>query len=275
VADESRVPSGIDVNTPNVARMWDFQLGGKDNFAADRAAAENVNEAMRRVNAPDGRVVAKENRAFLQRAVRYLAGEAQIKQFLDIGAGLPTQGNVHQAAHEVAPDARVVYVDYDPVVVVHGQALLTGTDKTTVMLADLRQPEKILDDPELRRILDLGQPVALLLVAVLHLLTDDDDPIGIVTQLRDTLTPGSYLVVTHATRQTHPNAANALADQFKRLRVTTPIVPRSREEILRFFDGFELVEPGLVFPKLWHAEAPTTQADAGSAWMFAGVGRKL
>jgi hypothetical protein len=274
VANQSEVPIGIDVNTPNVARMWDYQLGGKDNFAADREAAEMVNEAMRRVNSPDGRAVARENRAFLQRAVRFLAGEAQIGQFIDIGAGLPTQGNVHQAAHEVAPQARVVYADYDPVVVVHGQALLTGTDKTTVIHADLRQPDKILNDPELRRMIDLGQPVAILLIAVLHLLTDDDDPVGVVTQLRDAMAPGSYLVVTHATRQTRPAAATALSDEFKRLRVTTPIVPRSREEIERFFDGFDLVEPGLVFPALWHPDTAPAQGDAGAEWMFAGVGRK-
>jgi hypothetical protein len=252
--------------------MWDYQLGGKDNFAADRAAAEAVNQAMAEANVPDGRAVASENRAFLRRAVRYLAGSAGIRQFLDLGAGLPTQGNVHEIAHETAPDARVVYVDYDPVVVAHGRALLAGTNKTAAVRADLRVPHEMLSQPELTDLLDLGQPVAVLLVATLHLVTDHEDPAGIVAALHEAIAPGSHLVITHATRQRHEGAAAALAESFARLRVTTPIVPRGREEILRLFDGFILVEPGLVFPALWRPDTPTE--DTGAQWMFAGVGRK-
>jgi hypothetical protein len=265
---------GIDVNTPNVARVWDYQLGGKDNFAADRQAAEQINEAMRRANAPDGHVVAWENRRFLQRAVRYLAAEAGIRQFIDIGAGLPTQGNVHEVVHEVAPDARVVYVDYDPIVVVHGQALLTGSDQTSVVRGDLRQPREILQDAEVRSRLDFDQPIAVLLIAVLHLLTPDDDPNGVVAHIREALAPGSYLCLTHATRQTHQGAASTLTSEFQRLRVTTPILPRSKDEIMSFFDGFELLEPGLVFPARWRPEADEDEAATGAEWMFAGVGRK-
>ncbi len=274
MGNEHPAPVGIDVNTPNVARIWDYQLGGKDNFAADRAAADAVNKAMREANAPEGHVVARENRAFLQRAVRFLAKDAGLRQFLDIGAGLPTQGNVHEVAHQATSDARVVYVDYDPVVVVHGQALLTGSDKTNFIQGDLRKPDDILNHPELRNLIDLGQPVALLLIAVLHLIPDDGDPVGIVTRLRDALPVGSYLAITHATRQRRPGAADVLKKEFERLRVTTPIIPRTRDEIEQFFDGFELVEPGLVFPALWRPDAPAADQVPGAEWMFCGVGRK-
>jgi len=274
VGNDRPAPVGIDVTTPNVARMWDYQLGGKDNFAADRAAADAVNQAMREAKAPDGRVVARENRAFLQRAVRFLAADRQMRQFLDIGAGLPTQGNVDEVVHQVSPDARVVYVDYDPVVIVHGQALLAGADKTTFVQGDLREPDKILNHPDLQSFIDLGRPVVVLLVSVLHLIPDDADPFGVVTQLRDAMAPGSYLVITHATRQSRPGAADVLKNEFERLRVTTPIIPRSRDDIERFFDGFDLVEPGLVFPALWRPDESLATEAQGAEWMFAGVGRK-
>ncbi len=274
MGNDRPAPVGIDVTTPNVARMWDYQLGGKDNFAADRAAADAVNQAMREAKAPDGRVVARENRAFLQRAVRFLAADRQMRQFLDIGAGLPTQGNVDEVVHQVSPDARVVYVDYDPVVIVHGQALLAGADKTTFVQGDLREPDKILNHPDLQSFIDLGRPVVVLLVSVLHLIPDDADPFGVVTQLRDAMAPGSYLVITHATRQSRPGAADVLKNEFERLRVTTPIIPRSRDDIERFFDGFDLVEPGLVFPALWRPDESLATEAQGAEWMFAGVGRK-
>ena len=273
VVDERPAPSGLDVNTPNVARMWDYQLGGKDNFAVDRAAAEAVNKALSQAKAPDGHAVARENRNFIRRAVRFLAEEAGIRQFVDIGAGLPTQGNVHDVAHGAAPDARVVYVDYDPVVVVHGQALLTGTDKTAVVQADMREPEKLLAHCELQNLIDLDQPVAFLMVAVPHLLPDEQDPAGIVARLRDAMAPGSYLAITHTTRENWPDAAAVLGREFARLRVTTPMVPRDRAEILDLFDGFELVEPGLVYSSQWRPDSES-EPDSGANWMFAGVGRK-
>src|SRR6266545_8400416 len=170
VIHDNPAPTGVDTNTPNVARVWDYQLGGKDNFGADRAAADALNEACRRVGAPDGHVVARENRDFIDRAVRYLAGPAGIRQFIDIGAGLPTQGNVHQIAQQVNPDAAVAYVDYDPLVLVHGRALLADNAHTIVIHADAREPDDILTRPDLRALIDLDQPVAVLLVAVLHLL---------------------------------------------------------------------------------------------------------
>jgi SAM-dependent methyltransferase len=263
---------GIDVSVPNVARVWDYQLGGKDNFAVDRAAADALNEACRAVGAPDGTVVARENRDFIGRAVRYLAGPAGIGQFIDVGAGLPTQGNVHHIAQQVNPDARVVYVDYDPLVLVHGRALLADNANTTVITADLRQPDEILDNADLRTLIDLTEPVAVLLVAVLHLLPDDDKPAGIVAHLRDAVAPGSYLAVTHMTGDARPDLAAKVAAEFARLRITTPLIPRTRHQISQFFDRFDLVEPGLVFPTQW--DPRRRGDDPGAQWMYAGVGRK-
>jgi O-methyltransferase involved in polyketide biosynthesis len=273
VEDQRPVPAGIDVSTPNVARVWDYQLGGKDNYAADRAAAEAVNEALRRANAPTGQDAAQENRAFIRRVVRFFAEEAGIRQFVDIGAGLPTQGNVHEIAQRVTPDARVVYVDYDPVVVVHGRALLAGDDNVHIVQADMRQPEGILQHPELRSRIDLGQPVAVLLIAVLHLLTAEDNPAEMVARVIGALPPGSYLAITHATREEHAQAADVLAEEFARLRITTPILPRTRAEIAQFFTGLELVRPGLVFASDWRPDPAGTVGGRGAHWLLAGVGR--
>ncbi len=270
---DDQYTSGIDSSVPNVARVWDYQLGGKDNLAADRAAADALNAACQRVGAPDGRVVARENRDFIDRTVRYLAGPAGISQFIDIGAGLPTQGNVHQIAQQVNADAKVVYVDYDPMVLTHGRALLADNPNTIVITADLRRPDEILTDPELGALIDFTQPVAVLLVAVLHLLTDDENPARIVSHLRDALAPGSYLALTHFTGDVRPDLAAKVADEFVRLGVTTPLIPRTREQIAGFFDGFDLVAPGLVFPTDWDPQQPDAQ-NPGAQWMYAGVGCK-
>jgi S-adenosyl methyltransferase len=273
VEDQRAVPAGIDVNTPNVARVWDYQLGGKDNYAADRAAGDAVNEALRQANAPTGQDAARENRAFIRRVVRFLAEEAGIRQFIDIGAGLPTQGNVHEVAQQVSPDARVVYVDYDPVVLVHGRALLAGDENVNIIRADLRQPEEILQDPELRALIDLGQPVAVLMIAVLHLITAEENPADLINRVTAALPPGSYLAITHATREEHPEAADVLAEQFSRLRITTPIVPRTRREIEQFFAGLRLVEPGVVFASDWRPDRPRPAGSRDAHWLLAGVGR--
>jgi SAM-dependent methyltransferase len=275
VTDDHPTNGGIDTTIPNVARVWDYQLGGKDNFEVDRAAADALNEACRRVGAPDGRDVARENRAFTRRATRavgYLAGPAGIGQFVDIGSGLPTQGNVHQIAQEVNPDAKVVYVDYDPLVLAHGRALLAVNDNTTVITADLRRPDEILGNRDLGTLIDLSQPIAVLLVAVLHLLPDDENPAGIVAELRDASAPGSYLAITHVTSDARPELAAKVADEFARLRITTPLIPRTRHEIRALFNGFDLVEPGLVFPTRWNPDR--LGDDPGAQWMYAGVGRK-
>jgi len=260
--------------TPNPARIYDWLLGGKDHFPADRAAAEEILAAV-----PQAAEAARENRAFLGRAVRFLAGEAGIGQFLDIGTGLPTQANVHQVAQAVAPGARVVYVDNDPIVLVHARALLANnTTTTTAVQADLRDPDQLLGDPSVGKLLDFGQPLGLLLVAVLHFLTDHDDPAGIVARLRDGMAPGSFVVISHATADFHPEAAAARVTAVYE-RASAPLALRSRDQIARLFDGFELVSPGLVQPAAWRPDPDPDLDDnaggAGAGGFHAGVGRRL
>jgi SAM-dependent methyltransferase len=268
VANQRPAPTEIDATIPNGARIYDFMLGGKDNFASDQAAAEQMIEAN-----PAAPLTARANRAFLGRAVRYLARDEGIRQFLDLGTGLPTQHNVHQAAQQVTPDARVVYVDYDPVVVMHGRALLANDDTVTVIEGDLRQPEEILTDPGTRRLIDFDEPVAVLLVAILHFIGDDDDPAGIVARLRDAMAPGSYLVVSHTASES-PTAVMAAAQQGFRL-AGAPLTPRTRDQVRRFFDGYELVDPGVVEVSQWRPPAGEPATTAPSAWtIVGGVGRK-
>jgi len=258
-------PAGIDTTTANPARVYDALLGGKDHYPVDRAAADAILAA-----APQARQGARENRAFLQRAVRYLA-EAGIRQFLDIGTGLPTQGNVHEVARQVTPDARVVYVDHDPVVHVHASALLANNSPTTLaVLADLREPEAILDHPGVRRLLDFTRPGGVLLVAVLHFVRDAEDPAGIVVRLRDAMAPGSYLVLSHATGDFHPQAGAKVTEVYQ--RASAPLVLRPRAAIQRFFDGFDLVEPGLLQPAVWRPDPGTVSPSAGGS--YSGVGRR-
>jgi hypothetical protein len=237
----------FDTSVPNPARMYDYFLGGKDHFPADKAAADRLLAAV-----PQTRVGARENRAFLQRAVGFLAGEAGIRQFLDIGTGLPTQGNVHEIAQAVAPEARVVYVDNDPVVHAHANALLSG-DNTASLLEDLRDPDEILADPETHRLIDFGQPVGVLLVAVLHFIRDEEDPAGILARLKAVMAPGSYLVLSHATGDLYPREVGAEATKAYD-RASAPLVLRTRAEIERLLDGLELVEPGLVQLSHWRPD---------------------
>jgi hypothetical protein len=259
-------PAGIDTTTANPARVYDALLGGKDHYPVDRGAADAILAA-----APQARQGARENRAFLQRAVRYLAAEAGIDQFLDIGTGLPTQGNVHEVARQVAPDARVVYVDHDPVVHAHANALLANNSPTTLaVLADLREPEAILADSQVRRLLDFTRPVAVLLVAVLHFIRDAEDPAGIVARLRDAMAPGSHLVISHATGDFHPQAGAKVTEVYR--QASAPLVLRSRSQIGRFFRGFDLVEPGLVQPVAWRPDPGPVSPSAGG--FYSGVGRK-
>ncbi len=250
-------PQGVDVTTPNIARMYDFYLGGKDNFAADREAARKILAVF-----PDTPVAALANREFMQRAVRHLAADG-VSQFLDIGSGLPTQGSVH----EIATGARVTYVDYDPMVLTHSEALLGRAPGVTVIQADMRRPEELLRHPDLG--LDLSRPIAVLLVAVLHFVPDEARPYGIVGTLRDALAPGSFLALSHLTSEGVPEElVRAGRDAYK--NATAPIVPRSRADILRFFDGFELIEPGLAWMSDWRPDDPNTPQSHG----FAAVGRK-
>jgi SAM-dependent methyltransferase len=250
--------------------MYDYYLGGKDNFEADRAAAEKVLALF-----PGLREGVQANRRFLRRVVRFLAAEAGVTQFLDIGVGLPTQGAVHEIAQEVSPDARVVYVDYDPVVVAHGHALLEVDDLSIMVRADARRPEELLALPDLRAHLDFAQPIAIILFATLHFVPDEDDPAGIVAQLRDALAPGSYLAIAHIGTEFFPDK-KALARAVQVYQsASEQIHPRTREQILRFFDGWRLLEPGVVPKDDWHPEPTEAEAapDAPNI-QWGAVGRK-
>jgi hypothetical protein len=263
-------PEDIPLDKPNVARMYDFYLGGYHNFAIDRQAAEAVISAY-----PDFPVAMRANRAFLRRAVKFLAA-AGVSQFLDIGSGIPTVGNVHEVAQQVQPDARVVYVDSDPVAVAHSAAILGRTANVAALQADAGHVETILEHPVVKAMLDFRQPVAVLLLTVLHFVIDDDVAVRTVRALRDAVAPGSYLVVSHGTRE--HDAPPAVQAQVVRLygQTSNPARPRSAAQIARFFDGLTLVEPGLVFTPLWRpqdASEPLFPHPERSA-TYAGVARK-
>jgi SAM-dependent methyltransferase len=262
------VPPEVDTRRANVARVYDYWLGGSHNFLAD----QDVARAIAAVE-PNMRAIARANRAFLGRAVRFLAA-AGIRQFLDIGSGIPTESNVHEVAQQADPDARVVYVDIDPVAVAHSKAILGGNQNATVIQADLREPEQILAHEGTRRLIDVGRPVGLLLMVVVHFIADADDPWRIVATLRDALAPGSYLVLGHATHEGEPVVAHATEKVYNR-SVATDLHLRSRAEILRFFDGFQLVDPGLVYVPLWRADSPAdVPADPSRFQCLVGVGHK-
>lgn len=265
-------PTNIDVTKPNVARMYDFFLGGKNNFAADREAANKVIDA-----APQAPALARENRAFIGRAVRYLT-QAGIRQFIDIGSGLPTRENVHEVAQRAASDARVAYVDNDPVVLSHSRALLATDNQTLVIEADMRRPGDILDHRALREVIDLGQPVAVLFTSTLHLIADDEGPAEIVAHVRDRIAPGSYVVISHTTPETSAEEARQGAQVYARASSTTQTL-RDRDQILRFFDGFDLIPPGLVPLPDWRPDllpAPRQRRTDKPlpVWFLGGVGRK-
>jgi hypothetical protein len=253
---------GNDPARPAAARIYDYLLGGKDNYAVDRDAAERVLAV-----APDQRRLAQANRAFAIRAVGALA-EAGIRQFVDLGTGFPTSPSVHEAARRADPAARVVYVDYDPLVHVHNTALLAQDDQVVSVRADIRAPGTILEHPDVTRLIDFGQPVGVLCVAVLHLVPDAEDPAGIVARFRDQLCPGSYLALSQFASDSDPEAMAELRAVAAGTAVETYFRPR--DQILRFFDGFELVPPGLADVERWRQDgaAPTRLKIAGA------VGRK-
>ncbi|WP_345474981.1 SAM-dependent methyltransferase [Actinoallomurus oryzae] len=240
----------VDPETPNVARMYDYYLGGKDNFAADREAAERIMKIM-----PHAAEWVRANRGFLARAVRLLS-ESGIRQFIDIGTGLPTRESAHQVAGRMDAESRVVYVDIDPVVVSHGRALLATDERSTVIQADLRRPDDILSHPETRALIDFDRPVGLLLVAVLQFIPDDREVSDVLTRLRAALAPGSHLVISHITAD---EVAPAVAGEGREIYATTSlgsITPRSPSQVATFFDGLELLEPGLVGVEHWRAAEP-------------------
>ncbi|MEO5877419.1 MAG: SAM-dependent methyltransferase [Streptosporangiaceae bacterium] len=263
-----RAPENVDTTVPHPARMYDYYLGGKDNFAADRAAADAAIAAV-----PDMPFTAQGNRAFLGRAVRFLA-EAGIKQILDIGTGIPTAGNTHQVAQQIDPGIRVVYVDNDPMVLAHARALMAGEGRgrTSVLQADLREPGKILDHPDLNAIIDFTEPVAVNLIAILHFIKDAEDPVRLVRTLRERMAPGSFLTVSHCTLDFGDEASGeALRAIYS--RATAPLLPRTHAEISEYFEGFDLVEPGLVQVPLWRPGRVVSPEELARVHFYAGIGR--
>ncbi|GGX83516.1 SAM-dependent methyltransferase [Streptomyces fructofermentans] len=261
-------PRGIDISVPSVSRIYDYYLGGSHNFEVDREAARRAMEFM-----PGLPRIMQANRAFMRRAVRFAAEEG-VTQFLDIGSGIPTFGSVHEVARAVRPEARVVYVDHDPVAVAHTEAVLSGEEGVDVVAADLRKPREILGSSVVRDLMDLNRPVALLLVAILHFVEDEDDPYAAVAELRDALAPGSLLVVTHASYEgipLPPERAEGAVDVYKDIR--NPLIMRSRDDIARFFEGYDMVEPGLVPMPKWRPDSAAEDEDPYSYSGFAGVGR--
>lgn len=250
--------------TPAPARVYDYLLGGKDNYAEDRSLANRLLEVE-----PNLTAAVRENRAFLGRAVRALT-ERGIRRFLDIGCGLPTRDNVHQIAMREIPSAHVTYVDKDPIVLAHARAFLTVGDHARVAQGDLRRPEGILEAPEIRALLDGDEPVAILLTAVLHLLPDSEDPYSIVARLRAALSPGSALVISHATGDATPDRTIATARLYNR-DCTAPLVPRSRAAINPFLDGLQLLDPGLVFTTQWRPRGPARPAAYSLAYAAVGI----
>jgi hypothetical protein len=259
-------PLPFDTSVAHIARVYNYWLGGKDNFAADRAAGEQSIKAF-----PEIGLSARSNRAFLARAVRFLAGEAGVRQFLDIGTGIPTANNTHEVAQSVAPAARIVYVDNDPVVLTHARALLTSdpAGATYYIDADLRDPRGILARAE--RLLDFGRPVALMLIAVLHLLDDEDDPYRIVETLLEPLPPGSYLAISHPAKDINAEAMARMAESLNKM-MAEKVSWRDNPAVAKFFNGLELVDPGMVQASKWR---PTSESEAASpAALWAGVARK-
>lgn len=260
--DASWIPDEINVDVPSAARVYDYLLGGGHNFAADRAVGEVVLKVQ-----PQGRQIATSNRAFLSRAVRYLVDRG-ITQFLDLGSGIPTVGNVHEVAQQADPDCRVVYVDYDPVAVAHSQLMLRDNDRAAVIDADLTQPDQVLDSPTLRTLIDFDKPVGLLMVAVFHFVPDDKHPRDIVAKYRSVVPAGSYLALSHLTADQMPGESDAVVEAMRNSR--DPMYFRSYAEVVPLFDGFELVPPGVVTASTWHSDGPGGDQEG----IYAGVARK-
>jgi hypothetical protein len=264
---DAGAPPGIDTSVAHPARVYDYWLGGKDNFAADRKAAEDV-IAIR----PDMRRDIRANREMLRRAVRYLAAKAGIRQFLDVGTGIPTSPNVHEVVQGLAPEARIVYVDNDPIVLWHARALLTSTPEgvTDYIDADLREPGNVLE--QAARTLDFTKPIAVVVVGTLHLITDDEDPYGIVARLVTATVPGSYLLISHPAIDVEAETAARVQTSYNQ-NVATTMTRRTRDEVARFFDGLEILEPGIVQHHRWRPE-PGANVDDYEVPGWSVLGRK-
>ena len=258
------VPEGINVELPSAARVYDYLLGGGHNFAADRAVGQKVLAAL-----PNGRQIASSNRAFLRRAVLHMVDQG-VTQFLDLGSGIPTVGNVPEVAQAADPTCRVVYVDNDEVAVAHSQLILEGNENATVVAADLCQPATVLSAPAVQRLLDFSKPLGLLMVAVFHFVPDEKDPLGVLRQYRDALPACSLLALSHLTVDQAPAGMAAVVEAMRNSR--DPMYFRSYDEVLAMFDGFELEEPGVVHAPQWLPEPGSDET--GPLGVYVGLGRK-
>jgi hypothetical protein len=262
--DLSWVPSDVDVSRPNPAQVYDYLLGGANNFEVDRGLAKRLVEMV-----PDVAFMVIENRSFLRRAVAFLA-ESGIDQFLDLGSGIPTVGNTHEVVQQINPACRVIYVDQEAVAVAHSELLLADNDLADVVRADVRKPAEVLGDPKTRTLLDFSRPVAVLMFAVVHFMDAEDHPAEVIGAYRDVTVPGSCLALSHITADGRPDMIDAVAEYGTKSTMEGKL--RDREEIRSFFDGYQLVEPGLVFTPQWRGEL-----DVSEPWrsaVYAGVGKK-
>jgi hypothetical protein len=273
MTETEQAPPGVDPTRPSPARLYDYYLGGTTNFAVDRAAAEHL-----KVAAPDLIDAVWANRGFHGRAAVWLADRG-IRQFIDIGSGLPTQNNTHEAVHKLAPEARVVYVDYDPMVAAHADGLLADDGTTTLITADLRNPDALLAHPALVGLINLAQPVGVLLTSVIHFVPDEMDPWGLVARYMAAVAPGSYLVLSHATYDNMPpRAVQAGLDTYA--KSTDPVYLRPKAAVERFFEGLELVapytgaDPAVTYVGVWGAEDPVAADSDGSRGYYCGVARR-
>jgi S-adenosyl methyltransferase len=274
MSEAEQAPPEVDTTKPSAARMYDYYLGGTNNYEVDRIAAEQV---MRM--APDVRDAVWSNRGFHQRAAQWLAADGRITQFIDVGSGLPTQNNTHDAVHAVNPEARVVYVDNDPSVAEEVRALLAGTGNTGFVIGDLRDKNSIVGAPELLELIDMDKPVAWLMTALLHFVSDEVDPYGLIRTYLEASAPGSYLVLSHATED---KGRVEVGDRTREIyqRANEQLYLRSRSEVERFFEGLELVPPYkgappmVTYAGLWGAEDPESADDDANRWFYCGVARK-
>jgi hypothetical protein len=266
--EERAAPSGVDPSIPSPARMYDYYLGGKTNYEADRIAAEKALSVV-----PDGRRIARANRYFMIRAVLLMADQG-IRQFIDLGTGIPTSPSVHELAQALHPDARVLYVDNDPVVTTHNKALFGTSDKVKALQADIREPDAILRSWELRDLIDFSQPVGVLFVAVLHFVRDRDNPSSVVSAFTERMTPGSHLALSHITSDgTDPGVVATVHEAYA--HASAPAVFRARAEIEMFFADLELVRPGLADVTRWFPHASMVATQPYALRFLAGIGQKL
>jgi hypothetical protein len=263
--DLNWVPSDVDVSKPNPARVYDYLLGGANNFEVDRGLAKRLVELV-----PDVAFMVIENRSFLRRAVTFLA-QAGIDQFLDLGSGIPTVGNTHEVAQQINPACKVLYVDQEAVAVAHSDLLLADNPQADILRADVRRPEEVLSDPKTKAILDFSRPVAILMFAVVHFMDANDKPADVISAYREATVPGSYLALSHITAEGRPDMIDAVAEYSTKATMEGNL--RGKDEIQTFFDGYNLVDPGLVFTPQWRGEL-----DVCEPWrsaVYAGVGKRL